>query len=87
MVFILDLHKDWGKSGRSVGKVSVTLMAEEGSWEQSSISQGHAAQADGRGAAGHGQLQSLCYAQWDLRVFHQSPLASVLKVQKESQMT
>ena len=39
VVFILDLHKDWGKSGRSVGKVSVTLMAEEGSWEQSSISQ------------------------------------------------
>lgn len=27
VVFILDLHKDREKSGRSVGKVSVTLMA------------------------------------------------------------
>lgn len=48
--FILCLHKDWEKSGRSVGKVSIALVAEEGSWDQSSQnSQGHATQAGGRG--------------------------------------
>lgn len=47
--FILRLHKDWEKSARSVGKVSVALVAEEGSWDQSSNSQGHATQAGGRG--------------------------------------
>ena len=61
--FYLRLAQGLGKVRQICRKGSVTLMAEEGSWEQSSISQGHAAQADGRGAAGHGQLQSLCYVQ------------------------